>query len=107
MIFMGRRDAIDALSTALEVLPDPHKLAAQTMLQVCSYAGTGDVLIVQELLHMCSEPELSSETGADSALNFGEKSTGAAPSFDVHEEPSNVPKKARTETFVTERNVYR
>ncbi|XP_076667953.1 26S proteasome non-ATPase regulatory subunit 2 [Andrena cerasifolii] len=56
MIYMGCRDAIDAPSAALEVLPDPYKLSSQTMLQVCAYAGTGDVLIVQELLRICSEP---------------------------------------------------
>ncbi|XP_029042494.2 26S proteasome non-ATPase regulatory subunit 2-like [Osmia bicornis bicornis] len=56
MIYMGCRDIIDAPSAALEVLPDPYKLASQTMLQVCAYAGTGDVLIVQELLRICSEP---------------------------------------------------
>lgn len=56
MVYMGCRDVIEASSAALEVLPDPYKLAAQTMLQVCAYAGTGDVLIVQELLRICSEP---------------------------------------------------
>ncbi|XP_076221243.1 26S proteasome non-ATPase regulatory subunit 2 [Nomia melanderi] len=56
LIYMGRRDMIEASSAALEVLPDPYKLASQTMLQVCAYTGTGDVLIVQELLRICSEP---------------------------------------------------
>ncbi|XP_026667185.1 26S proteasome non-ATPase regulatory subunit 2-like [Ceratina calcarata] len=56
MIYMGYRDNIEAPSAALEILPDPYKLAAQTMLQVCAYAGSGDVLIVQELLRICSEP---------------------------------------------------
>ncbi|KAF3421321.1 hypothetical protein E2986_10349 [Frieseomelitta varia] len=75
MIYMGCRDIIDAPSAALEVLPEPYKLAAQTMLeaifsslskyerlkdisvgsQVCAYVGTGDVLIVQGLLRICSE----------------------------------------------------
>ncbi|XP_076636023.1 26S proteasome non-ATPase regulatory subunit 2 [Colletes latitarsis] len=55
MIYMGCRDMIEASSAALEILPDPYKLAAQTMLQICAYAGSGDVLIVQELLRICSE----------------------------------------------------
>lgn len=33
MIYMGCRDIIDAPSAALEVLPDPYKPAAQTMLE--------------------------------------------------------------------------
>ncbi|XP_076245977.1 26S proteasome non-ATPase regulatory subunit 2 [Calliopsis andreniformis] len=64
MIYMGCRDIIEAPSAALEVLPDPYKLASQTMLQICAYAGTGDVLIVQELLRLCSEPTNSDSTPA-------------------------------------------
>ncbi|XP_018362423.1 PREDICTED: 26S proteasome non-ATPase regulatory subunit 2-like isoform X1 [Trachymyrmex cornetzi] len=55
MIYMGTRDAIETLSAALEALPEPYNFASQTMLQICAYAGTGDVLIVQELLRICSE----------------------------------------------------
>ncbi|XP_015188536.1 PREDICTED: 26S proteasome non-ATPase regulatory subunit 2-like [Polistes dominula] len=56
ILYMGCRDVIDTPSAALEVLPEPYRLACQTMLQICAYAGTGDVLIVQELLRICSEP---------------------------------------------------
>ncbi|XP_043489338.1 26S proteasome non-ATPase regulatory subunit 2-like [Polistes fuscatus] len=56
LLYMGCRDIIDTPSAALEVLPEPYRLACQTMLQICAYAGTGDVLIVQELLRICSEP---------------------------------------------------
>ncbi|KAI4491213.1 hypothetical protein M0802_010309 [Mischocyttarus mexicanus] len=56
ILYMGCRDIIDTPSAALEVLPEPYRLACQTMLQICAYAGTGDVLIVQELLRICSEP---------------------------------------------------
>ncbi|XP_024941702.1 26S proteasome non-ATPase regulatory subunit 2 [Cephus cinctus] len=56
LVYMGCRDMIATPSTALEVLPEPHRFASQTMLQICAYAGTGDVLIIQELLSICSEP---------------------------------------------------
>ncbi|KAK2587152.1 hypothetical protein KPH14_002910 [Odynerus spinipes] len=62
MVYMGCRDVIDTPSAALEVLPEPYRLACQTMLQICAYAGTGDVLIVQELLRICSEPVNNSES---------------------------------------------
>lgn len=50
MIYMGRRDIIEAPSAALEVLPEPYKLAAQTMLEaifssLSKYATTLNVLI--------------------------------------------------------------
>ncbi|XP_076750826.1 26S proteasome non-ATPase regulatory subunit 2 [Xylocopa sonorina] len=71
MIYMSCRDGIEAPSAALEVLPESYKLTAQTMLQVCAYAGTGDVLIVQELLRICSEPgngESVAETPANTPV---------------------------------------
>ena len=91
---MGRRDAVETLSTALEVLPDPFKLAAQIMLQVCSYAGTGDVLIVQELLRICSEP-------TNSSSNFGGIPANTDASFETNENSPNAPKRPRNESEPT------
>ncbi|CAG2065993.1 unnamed protein product, partial [Timema podura] len=45
---------------------------AQTMLQICAYAGTGDVLMIQELLHICSE-HYSQEEKDESILKNIEK----------------------------------
>ncbi|XP_048506092.1 26S proteasome non-ATPase regulatory subunit 2-like [Athalia rosae] len=39
LVYMGRRDMIEAVSAALEVLPDPHKVSAQTMLQIGRYGS--------------------------------------------------------------------
>uniref|UniRef100_A0ABD2XIV7 26S proteasome non-ATPase regulatory subunit 2 n=1 Tax=Trichogramma kaykai TaxID=54128 RepID=A0ABD2XIV7_9HYME len=76
MLYMGRRDGIEAVSAALEVLAEPYRLPAQTMLQVCSYANTGDVLVVQELLRICSEPvevdKADAKTPASSHMFFGD-----------------------------------
>lgn len=41
MVYMGCRDVIEASSAALEVLPDPYKLAAQTMLRCVHTLGQG------------------------------------------------------------------
>lgn len=40
---------------ALEVLPEPQQSLCQTTLSMCAYAGTGDVLVVQQMLHICSK----------------------------------------------------
>lgn len=53
----GKKDAIDATSAALEVLPDSFKSFAKITLEMCAYAGSGDVLVIQELLHTCSESQ--------------------------------------------------
>ncbi|XP_030745305.1 26S proteasome non-ATPase regulatory subunit 2-like [Sitophilus oryzae] len=55
LCYFGARDAIDVSCNAMEVFPEPFKSAVQTMLLMCSYAGTGDVLIIQELLGMVGE----------------------------------------------------
>ncbi|EFN83314.1 26S proteasome non-ATPase regulatory subunit 2 [Harpegnathos saltator] len=67
MVYMGARDIVETPSAALEALPEPYNSASQTMLQICAYAGTGDVLIVQELLRICSET-VEDETNEKSSL---------------------------------------
>ncbi|XP_050297790.1 26S proteasome non-ATPase regulatory subunit 2-like isoform X2 [Anthonomus grandis grandis] len=55
LCYFGARDDIDVSSNTMEVFPEPFKSFAQTTLLMCSYAGTGDVLIIQELLAMIGE----------------------------------------------------
>lgn len=52
---LGRQEAVEAIIAALEVVPEPFRSMAVTMVEVCAYAGTGNVLKVQQLLHICSE----------------------------------------------------
>ncbi|KRT86061.1 hypothetical protein AMK59_2926 [Oryctes borbonicus] len=53
--FMGRKDSIDASVETLEVFPEPFCSISKTILHMCAYAGTGDVLIIQEFLNNCGE----------------------------------------------------
>jgi 26S proteasome regulatory subunit N1 len=55
LAYLGRQEAADVTLAALEVLPEPYKSMAHTLVDVCAYAGTGNVLKVQSLLHVCSE----------------------------------------------------
>ncbi|XP_076259804.1 26S proteasome non-ATPase regulatory subunit 2-like [Rhynchophorus ferrugineus] len=55
LCYFGARDSIDVPTNATEVFPEPFKSTIQNMLMMCSYAGTGDVLIIQELLAMVGE----------------------------------------------------
>ena len=52
---LGRQEQAEATVEALAVLPDPFKSMAMTMVDICAYAGTGNVLKIQSLLHICSE----------------------------------------------------
>ncbi len=51
----GHQDQVEVTLASLEVIPEPFKSMATTLVDVCAYAGTGNVLKIQHLLHICSE----------------------------------------------------
>jgi 26S proteasome regulatory subunit N1 len=55
LTYLGKQDAAEAVVAALEVVKVPLGTMARVMVEVCAYAGTGNVLKVQNLLHICSE----------------------------------------------------
>lgn len=55
LCYLGKQEGSEAVSQALQVLVEPYRSMAVTLLDVCSYAGTGNVLKIQKLLHICSE----------------------------------------------------
>jgi len=55
LCFLGKQDAAEATIAALEVIPEPFKDIATTLVEICAYAGTGNVLKIQQLLSVCSE----------------------------------------------------
>ena len=58
MIF---KETVETILAALEVVPEPLKSFANILVEVCAYAGTGNVLKIQQLLHICSEPPAEEE----------------------------------------------
>ena len=55
LCYFQRQDEADVIYESLEVLPQPYRAMAKTLVEVCAYAGTGNVLKIQSLLHVCSE----------------------------------------------------
>jgi len=55
LLFLGQMEKADAMLEALRTIE--HKLSkfAVIVLETCAYAGSGNVLKIQELLHVCSE----------------------------------------------------
>lgn len=65
LCYLGKQEQAEATVATLEVLEDPFKSMAMTMVDICAYAGTGNVLKIQSLLHICSEhfePEKEKES---------------------------------------------
>ncbi|CAL1538285.1 unnamed protein product [Lymnaea stagnalis] len=61
LAFLGKQDACDATLVALEVIAEPLCSMATMLVDVCAYAGTGNVLKIQHLLHVCSEHDESKD----------------------------------------------
>ncbi|CAI2352032.1 unnamed protein product [Caenorhabditis sp. 36 PRJEB53466] len=55
LIFLQTQDKSDVFVESLRSLPDPFGAMVSTLVEVCAYAGTGNVLKIQKLLHLCSE----------------------------------------------------
>ncbi|XP_037070345.1 LOW QUALITY PROTEIN: 26S proteasome non-ATPase regulatory subunit 2-like [Pollicipes pollicipes] len=68
LIYLGKQEDAEVITCALEVCDEPFRSMATTMVEVCAYAGTGHVLKIQKLLHICSdhyEPEKAEDKKDD------------------------------------------
>ena len=55
ILFLGRQEAVEATIEVAKTLPEKASEYVSTTLQVFAYAGTGDVLKIQQLLATCGE----------------------------------------------------
>lgn len=54
-MYTGRQDASDATIETLKAIPHPLSKQAQILVDICSFAGTSNVLKVQSMLHYCND----------------------------------------------------
>lgn len=73
LVYLARQEAAEAIIAALEVISEPFRSMATTMVEICAYAGTGNVLKVQKLLHVCSEHYETSEKSESDSKDKGNK----------------------------------
>lgn len=59
--YTGRQDSVDTVTMALHVVAEPLRSMATMLVDVCAFAGTGNVLKIQQLLHICSEYHISNK----------------------------------------------
>uniref|UniRef100_A0A915D0K5 26S proteasome non-ATPase regulatory subunit 2 n=1 Tax=Ditylenchus dipsaci TaxID=166011 RepID=A0A915D0K5_9BILA len=55
LIFLGTQDRSEVFIESVRALPEPFGSMTSTLIEVCAYAGTGNVLKIQNMLHICSE----------------------------------------------------
>lgn len=64
LLYLGQQDASDATIETLKAIEHPLSKSTQILVDVCSYAGTGNVLKIQSLLHHCND-HLDAEKESD------------------------------------------
>jgi 26S proteasome regulatory subunit N1 len=55
LLYLGMQDASDATLETLKAIDHPISKTAQIIVEACAFAGTGNVLKVQAMLHHCDE----------------------------------------------------
>ncbi|GAV08369.1 hypothetical protein RvY_18076 [Ramazzottius varieornatus] len=55
LLHLGQQERVETIRATLQALEDPFKSLAVIFLDGCAYAGTGNVLKIQQFLHVCSE----------------------------------------------------
>lgn len=69
LLFFGRQEEVDVILETLKVVEHPMAKPTSVLASICAWAGTGAVLKIQELLHICNEHmEESDEKKGDELL---------------------------------------
>lgn len=61
LLFFGRQEEVDVILETLKVVDHPMAKPTAVLAEICAWAGTGAVLKIQELLHICNEHKEESE----------------------------------------------
>lgn len=65
LCYLGKQEDADAIQATLEVIENKaFRLMSSTLVDICAYVATGNVLKIQQLLHICSENIDASKEGA-------------------------------------------
>ncbi|KAI1327522.1 armadillo-type protein [Xylariaceae sp. FL0255] len=69
LLFFGRQEDVDVILETLKAVDHPMARPTSILAEICAWAGTGAVLKIQELLHICNEHiEDSEEKKGDELL---------------------------------------
>ncbi|KAI8912639.1 armadillo-type protein [Gorgonomyces haynaldii] len=55
LLFLGRQSAAEAPLETLKVIENPLAKQVEVMVEVCAYCGSGNVLMIQKMLHLCND----------------------------------------------------
>ncbi|KZF23136.1 26S proteasome regulatory subunit rpn-1 [Xylona heveae TC161] len=55
LLYFGRQEEVEVILETLKAIDHPMSKATSVLAEVCAWAGTGTVLKLQELLHICND----------------------------------------------------
>ncbi|KAF4126599.1 26S proteasome regulatory subunit N1 [Geosmithia morbida] len=61
LLFFGRQEEVDVILETLKAIEHPMSKSTAVLAEICAWAGTGTVLKIQELLHICTEHKEESD----------------------------------------------
>lgn len=61
LLFFGRQEEVDVILETLKAVDHPMAKPTAVLAEICAWAGTGAVLKIQELLHICNEHQEESD----------------------------------------------
>jgi 26S proteasome regulatory subunit N1 len=69
LLFFGRQEEVDVILETLKAIDHPMAKPTSVLAEICAWAGTGTVLKLQELLHICNDHiEDNDDNKGDEAL---------------------------------------
>ncbi|CAK9020190.1 26S proteasome non-ATPase regulatory subunit 2 [Durusdinium trenchii] len=93
VLFLGCQENADATIEAIKTIEHKISKFALVVIETCAYTGTGNVLQVQKLLHLCAEPlDKNGERVGSAEAEGGEAKEGEEKQAEEEEERSEEDK---------------
>ena len=75
LLYFGQQEEVDVVLETLKAIEHPMSKPASVLAEICAWAGTGAVLKLQQLLHICNEhiEEKDEDEDKDKDQSNGEK----------------------------------
>jgi len=89
LLYLGKQDLVETILEAIQVVPDPLRGFATVLLEACAYAGTGNVLKIQQMLHICTDSEEAEKKGETPESDSTNKSDSKTSKSDSKTESSS------------------
>lgn len=93
LIYLGKGEQVEVILESLKAIPEPLQSFANILVDICAYAGTGNVLKIQQLLSICSDHLEADAAAAAAAAAEAQKSAPASGEAAAKEKDTKKDKK--------------